>query len=141
MSLVRLLRWHYFSIQSSLHSPVNADGSIDRWTNSDIICWNLNGHRQRPSPDRVFFDYDVRDSSSTYILYFKSSVIIQSWHRILMNLNPKKKLNNPMILGHTKECPKISIMEFVGYADQVDHPKIDYKAVVLRELQWFAGNN
>ena len=142
MSLAQLLRWHYWPIQDA-NSTVASDGSIDRWTTATIATANFNrlGNRQRITKDKEFDDYNIRDYRGDFILFYNGDITIQKWHRILTNIDPKKKLTQAIIDAHTKIAPTIQIMDFVGYGELVEHSKLKLKAMVLKEMHWFSPSS
>ena len=91
MSLSKLLKWHYFTVQTN-EGTANQDGALNRkdgWANLYI---NLKGHLQAiPSAknDEVL-DYNIKELCFRYILFHNYiDREISSNKRILVWSNPK----------------------------------------------------
>ena len=139
VSVTRLCRWHKFSVQDGSDATVNADGSLTRWgTAITAADFNYSGHIQRIRKDKQFNDLNIKDTKADYILwYVNDSLRLETWTRVLFNINPRNKLTQVIIDAHTKLVPTIIIAKFVGYAEEVFHPRIKYKAALLESMQWF----
>lgn len=96
MSLIKLLNWHYFTIQTN-EATINEGGALNRRDGWITLYENLKGHLQSIPGHKndESLDFHRKDLEIRYILWHNyTDKEIKTNKRILTWVNPKLPINN-----------------------------------------------
>ncbi len=122
MSLRKLLKWHFFSVQTIEHAGRDQAGAVNRRDGWITTHENLNGHLQAQMSstskgrDDVIFDYGKPELEISHVLWHNNVALeLSSQHRIIFNTNPERQIDFTTTL--TKD--NVFIMDVVSPREPV----------------------
>lgn len=105
MSLISLLKWHKFTVQTNEYAAQSVTGSIQRkdaWINVPNAL-NINGHLQntiesgKRGKDNTILEYGIRELEIYWTIFhnhvFLSEIPVDTGHRILVHKNPRSPID------------------------------------------------
>jgi hypothetical protein len=96
MSLLKLLNWHYFTVQTN-EGTANQDGALNRKDGWVSIYENLKGHLQAAPGHRneEVLDFHIKELEVRFILFHNyTNKEIKTNKRILTWVNPKLPISD-----------------------------------------------
>jgi hypothetical protein len=125
MSLARMLRWHFFSVQTNEFATTDKTGALDRKHGHALILRNLQGQLQATlsssskGRNDTIQKYNLNELETYYTLYHRYTPDYHQFGpncRILIHKDPRKQLSESEING---EAVNVRLFEFIGIREAV----------------------